>query len=157
MPNVASSITIQALPEQLFVLSQHYGLRLEWDPFVRELKFLDGVTRPEVGVKVWVRARNGLGMEAEYVTVKPPDTVAIKMTRGPRFFSRFSGSWTFHALGPETTEVVFRYHFAIQPTALAWLLEPVIGRVFLRDIRARLEALKHHAEQTDILTRLDTR
>ena len=154
MPTIESSITIQALPAQLFVLSQHYGLRLEWDPFVRELRFLEGATQPEVGVKVWVRARNGLGMEAEYITVKPPDTVAIKMTRGPRFFSRFSGSWTFHALGAGVTEVIFRYHFAVRPTVLAWAIEPVLGRVFLRDIRARLEALKHHAEHTDILTRL---
>ena len=29
-------------PEPLFRLTQDYGLRLRWDPFLREMRFLDG-------------------------------------------------------------------------------------------------------------------
>jgi ribosome-associated toxin RatA of RatAB toxin-antitoxin module len=152
MPVVEDAILIAAPQDALFALSQDYALRLEWDPFLRELKFLDGATEAAVGVRVWVRAWTGLTMEVEYVSVNPPHTVAMKMLRGSRLFRQFAGTWMFRAHPSGRTEVVFRYAFTTR--WLSWLLDSVIRAVFRRDIRGRLRGLKRAAEKTNILRRL---
>ena len=154
MPTVQASLEIDAPVAELFALAQDYGLRLEWDPFLRDMRFRDGATEAAVGVRVWVRAKNGLAMEVRYITLKPPVQVAMTMVEGPRIFRQFSGAWLFKETSPARTGVTFRYHFATRPQLLSPLLDPVVGRVLTRDMEGRLRGLKHHAETTDILTRL---
>lgn len=154
MPVIEDAVHVAAPQNALFALSQDYALRLEWDPFVRQLKFLDGAREAAVGVRVWVRAWTGLTMEVEYVTVNPPHTVAMKMLRGPFLFRQFAGTWLFRPQPDGVTEVVFRYSFTTRWPWLRWLLDPVIRTVFRRDIRGRLRGLKRAAEKTDILRRL---
>jgi ribosome-associated toxin RatA of RatAB toxin-antitoxin module len=154
MPAVEATITIAAPPGPLFALSQDYALRREWDPFVREMRFLGGATESAPGVRVSGRAYNGLTMEVEFVTVKPPHVVAMKMTRGPLMFERFAGSWIFEETAPGQTQVTFRYVFATRWPWLQCLLDPVIRRMLRRDIRARLRGLKQGAEQQGLLLRI---
>src|SRR5688572_3270001 len=154
MPVVESSLEIAAEQAELFDLAQDYGLRLEWDPFLRALRFRDGATRSAVGVRVWVRARNGLSMEVEYVTLDRPRSVAMKMTEGPSFFKHFAGTWRFEPLATDRTRVTFKYSFETRLPLVRSLLNALIERVFTRDIGARLEGLKQAAEDSDILERL---
>src|ERR1700730_590650 len=105
MPVVTRSILINAPPEELFSLSQDYGLRRQWDPFVREMRFLDGALEAGLGVRVWVKAWTSLTMEVEFVSFHPPDSVAMKMLRGPFFFKQFAGTWLFKAKDVRATEV----------------------------------------------------
>src|SRR5688572_26279021 len=72
MPIVESATAISAARDKLFALAQDYALRLRWDPFLREIRFLEGAERAAVGVRVWVKARNGLTMEVRYVTFREP-------------------------------------------------------------------------------------
>jgi ribosome-associated toxin RatA of RatAB toxin-antitoxin module len=153
MPAVEAAITIAASPGPLFALAQDYALRLEWDPFLAEMRFLNGAMEAAPGVRVWVRAHNGLTMEVEYVTVKPPHVVAMKMLRGPLMFERFAGSWQFEEIAPGQTRVTFRYVFATRWPWLRCLLDPVIRRNLRHDIRARLRGLKQGAEQQGLLLR----
>ena len=46
MPAVEASILIRASQIDLFDLSQDYALRTAWDPFIREMRFLDGRPGP---------------------------------------------------------------------------------------------------------------
>ena len=153
MPVIERSVEIRAPRGALFDLAQDYYVRSEWDPFTRDLRFLDGATEPAPGVRVRVRARNGLSMEVEYVTVKRPERVAVRITRGPFFFENFAGSWVFHDAGEGVTRVVFRYSFRTRWSWLRPVLDPVISAVFGRDIAARVRGLKHAAEETDLLRR----
>ncbi|HVU62332.1 MAG TPA: SRPBCC family protein [Phycisphaerales bacterium] len=154
MAVVESSTTIACTPEDAFDLSQDYALRLEWDPFLADLKFLDGARVAAVGVKTWVRSKRGLEMTSEYVAFDRPRVVAIKMVDGPWFFRQFGGSWRFREADGSTaespaTEVTMRYTFDLVP-ALRWIefvAAPVVRRVFLRDVRARLAGLKRGIEQ----------
>ncbi len=154
MPTVQSSCDIDAPQAPLFALAQDYGLRLSWDPFLREMRFLDGASEAGVGVRVWVRAKNGLTMTVRYLTVNAPDQVAMVMTDGPWIFSRFSGSWVFKALSERRTHVVFRYNFALRFGMVSAISDPIVSRILSSDMQARLEGLKKSAETTDILTRL---
>lgn len=157
MPTLQSTAEIDAADDELFALSQDYALRLEWDPFLREMRYRDGATEPAVGVRVWVRAKNWLSMEARYITMNPPEQVAITMTQGPAVFRQFSGAWLFKALSPRRTRVTFRYNFTARPRILAPVLEPVMAAALKRDITERLAGLKRNAETTDILQRLPRR
>lgn len=154
MPIVERAVEIAAPATALFALTQDYYLRKEWDPFVQEMRFQDGATVAAPGVRVWVRAWTGLGMEVEYVTVRPPERVAIKLVRGPFFFENFAGSWLFQPGAGAGTRVVFRYSFATRWPWLRPVLDRAISAVFSRDIAARLRGLKHAAERTDLLQRI---
>lgn len=157
MPAVEESIRIRASCESLFDLSQDYALRAEWDPFTREMRFLDGTTEAGLSVRVTGRAWNGLGMTVEFVSFNRPGVVAMRMTDGPRLFSRFAGSWRFVPAEDGQTEVIFRYVFETRPRWLRWLLGPVVGWVFRRDLRARLRGLKAGAEEKGLLERRGAR
>jgi len=157
MPVVQDSVLIGAPQEPLFRLTQDYGLRLRWDPFLREMRFLDGASVAAVGVRTWVRAWTGLTMETMYTTITSPEVVAMKMTRGPFFFSQFAGSWR---LEPDPSgqsgqvKVTFRYSFTTRWPWLRAVLDPLIQRVFRRDITGRLRGLKHGAEVAGLLAEL---
>jgi ribosome-associated toxin RatA of RatAB toxin-antitoxin module len=153
VPIVESSTLIHAPKDKLFALAQDYDLRLDWDPFLSRMEFVNA-REAAVGVHVRVQSKRALTMEVEYTTLEPPDRVAIKMVKGPFFFSDFAGTWRFDQPTPEQTEVRFRYSFKTRWPLLRIILDPIIRFVFLRDIQGRLRGLKHAAETTDILDRL---
>lgn len=140
------SISVAATAEVLFDLTQDYRRRLEWDPFLKSAELVGGAKEAGLGVRAWCVARNGYGMETEYVSFDPPRVAAVKMTRGPWMLASFAGSWRFTPLAAGGTEVGFRYHLEARPRWLAWLLTPILGRIFARDVRKRLEALKAAVE-----------
>ena len=144
-------ILIAATPAELFALTQDYGRRLQWDPFLKSARLLGGAMAADVGVRACCVAHSGLGMETEYVSFNPPRTCAVKMTRGPRLIGSFAGSWRFEEVAPEQTRVSFRYHLWARPSWLSWLLTPIIGWVFARDTRRRLVALKAAVERRGLL------
>jgi ribosome-associated toxin RatA of RatAB toxin-antitoxin module len=144
---IEQSIVVRATPAQLFALTQDYNRRLEWDPFLKEAYLLDGVTEAGVGVRANCIARTGFAMEAEYVSFNPPQTTAVKMTKGPWFIETFSGSWRFREEAEGRTRVHFRYHLRARPKWLA----PLIGFLFGRDTKKRLWALKRAVEEGGIL------
>jgi ribosome-associated toxin RatA of RatAB toxin-antitoxin module len=146
VPIVRDSILIRQPRERIFARSQDYAERLEWDPFLREMRFLDGMTTPGTGLKVYVKAWNGLTMEVEYITYKPPEVVAMKMLKGPGFFDTFSGTWRFDEVNGTQTLVTFSYSFKSRWRLVRPILDRVIHFAFARDIRKRLTALKQSCE-----------
>ena len=148
------AIVIKSTPAALFRLSQDYDRRLEWDPFLRSAKLLGNAHQAGVGVRAVCVAKTGWAMETEYVSFNPPRTTAVKMTRGPWFLDRFSGSWHFDEVEPGHTSVSFRYNLQARPRWVAWLLMPIVARTFARDTRQRLEGLKDAVERRDILAEI---
>jgi ribosome-associated toxin RatA of RatAB toxin-antitoxin module len=140
------SILVRATPDALFALTQDYGRRLEWDPFLRSAQLVGGATEAGPGVRAYCVAHNGLGMETEYVSFTPPRVAAVKMTRGPWFIGGFAGSWRFLPEADGRTRVVFRYSVQGRPRWMQPLLNPVLVRVFGREVRKRLEGLRGFVE-----------
>jgi ribosome-associated toxin RatA of RatAB toxin-antitoxin module len=136
------SVEIAAEPQNLFDLTQDYSRRLDWDPFLKEARLVGEAEQAGLGVRVWCVARNGLGMETEYVSYNPPGACAIAMTRGPWLLRSFSGSWRFDRIGPARTRVRFTYHLLGRPGVLPRLL----GLIFARATCRRLAALKRAVE-----------
>jgi Polyketide cyclase / dehydrase and lipid transport len=99
------SVVIDAEPTALFRLSQDYGRRLEWDPFLRSANLVGDARAADVGVRALCVSRSGWAMETEYVSFNPPRATAVKMTSGPWFLDQFAGSWRFEEVAPGRTRV----------------------------------------------------
>jgi ribosome-associated toxin RatA of RatAB toxin-antitoxin module len=136
------SIEIAAEPDTLFALTQNYQTRLDWDPFLKEARLVNGAKEAGLGVRARCTAWNGYAMETEYVSFNPPEVCAVEMTEGPWFFRSFAGSWRFEPLGPGRTAVSFTYHIVARPRFLTGILANAFGR----DTSRRLEALKRAVE-----------
>ncbi len=104
-------------------------------------------------MRAWCVAKNGLGMETEYVSFNPPKTTAVKMTKGPRIIGSFAGSWRFQVIEPGRARVIFRYHLEAAPRQLGFILNPIMRVIFTHDVGKRLKGLKKTVETTDILGR----
>ncbi len=150
MTSVEAKALVKAPLRRVFNLSQDYGLRLAWDPFLNHMKLLGGAKAQGVGVRTWVRSRWGLDMEVECLSYAPPRLVAVKMLRGPWMFSNFAGVWRFAKAGKGRCEAAFQYGFETRFR----LLEPLVRAVFARDVRARVEGLKAYAEEPSLYRRV---
>jgi hypothetical protein len=82
----SESIDIQGNPEPIFDYTQDYSNRLKWDTFLIEAHLLNNASQAGKGEKAWCVAKNGLGMETEYVSFNRPKVTAVKMTKGPYMF-----------------------------------------------------------------------
>src|SRR5260221_8047523 len=101
------SVEIAADPTDLFELTQNYARRLDWDPFLKEARLVDGADRAGLGVRAWCVAHNGHGMETAYVSFHPPRACAVEMTAGPWFFPTFAGSLRVLAAGAGAAQGFF--------------------------------------------------
>ncbi len=133
-------ISIAAGQSFVFDYTQDYTQRLSWDTFLIKADLVDNAMVADLGVKAYCVAKNGIGMETEYVSFNRPKVVAIKMTKGPYMFKAFLGSWTFKKITDKETEVIFLYSFSFRfPFNLA---NGYIKRVLQNNVRQRLLDLK---------------
>jgi ribosome-associated toxin RatA of RatAB toxin-antitoxin module len=109
-----AQILINEKSEKIFDFTQNYNNRLKWDIFLKKADLIDGATIADKGVRAYCVAKNGIGMETEYVTYNRPKVTAIKMTKGPFMFKSFLGSWTFKEISNDKTEVIFLYSFSLR-------------------------------------------
>ncbi len=137
----SESIAISGSAESLFDYTQDYNNRLKWDTFLTEAHLLNNAVRADKGVKAWCVAKNGLGMETEYVSFIRPKVTAIKMTKGPYMFKEFAASWTFKEEPNGMTKVTFLYSFSLRlPFNLSGIL---VKWILQRNVRQRLIDLRN--------------
>jgi len=143
-------IEIDCSPEYAFDYTQDYKNRLSWDTFLIKAMLTDGATTADTGVKAYCVAKNGLGMETEYVSFNRPERTAIKMTKGPFMFKTFFGTWTFKEIKDRKTEVSFIYAYQLRfPFSIVGAL---IKRNLQRNVKQRLRDLKKNIEQAASMT-----
>src|SRR5215510_6580060 len=109
------AIEIAGEPDKVFDLIHDYSRRLEWDPFLREARLLDGASSADVEVKSICTARwasGGMAMETVYVSFDRPSVAAVKMTRGPSLLDEFAASLRQEAVGTGRTRVTYRFRLA---------------------------------------------
>lgn len=150
MPTAATSILIEASSDAIFALLHDYERRTEWDPMLRAAYLLDGAAEAGRGVSSRCCARWWLGgweMDTVYVSFRPPQVAAVKMTCGPAFLASFAASIRHEAIHSAQTRVTYTYHFEPRPAWLGPILIPIFNRVFYRETQARLRALKAFLER----------
>ncbi|RZM30315.1 MAG: SRPBCC family protein [Pedobacter sp.] len=133
-------IVIRSDQETVFDYTQDYSRRLVWDTFLRRAELIDGAKAPAAGVVAYCVSKHGMGMYTEYVTFNRPNVTAIRMTKGPKMFRDFLGSWNFRPAGEGLTEVTFLYSFDIRfPFSL---FSGLIRAILKNNVRQRLKDLK---------------
>jgi hypothetical protein len=132
--------------EKLFWLSQDYTRRLDWDSYLVEANLLHNKTQAAIGVESFCKNKSGSVLISRYISFSPPTHAAVEMTRGPWILAKFGGTWRFNALADNLTEVRFIYNFKCRPSVLRWLLEPIVGLLYKRDMQRRLVAFKSWSE-----------
>lgn len=138
-------IEIMCNPEFAFDYTQDYSQRLTWDTFLKRAELINGATKADLGVKAFCVAKNGIGMETEYVSFKRPKTTAVKMTKATSIFKSFLGSWTFKEIQPNLTEVIFLYSFQLRfPFSI---ITSLIKRNLQFNVKQRLRDLKTNIEK----------
>lgn len=146
---VSVSADIRGKVEDLFAMSQDYARRLAWDPFVTRIELMNGATEPDVGVDTYVETVGGMSMVSRYISFKPPRVAAVTMMEGPRVLKSFSGGWTFRQLSADECNVTFNYNFKTNPAFLRFIMEPLAGLWYQREMRARLMRFKAWAENSE--------
>ncbi len=144
------SIEIAAEPAEIFDLIHDYSKRLDWDPFLREARLLEGATCADVGVRSICTARwasGGMAMETVYISFDRPSVAAVKMTRGPGMLREFAASLRQEALATGQTRVTYRFKLAGHPRWLGSVLDPILYVIFAREVRIRLASLKRFLER----------
>lgn len=145
MIKFTETVTINQSQEVIFDFTQDYANRLNWDTFLRKASLINGATAGR-GVKAYCVAKNGLGMETEYVSFNRPKVTAIKMTKGPYMFKGFQASWTFTEITDMQTEVIFLYSFSLR---FSFNIASAFIRMNLKcNVRQRLRDLKNCIEAT---------
>jgi hypothetical protein len=148
-----AAIEIRASPEAVFDLTHDYARRLDWDPFLKEARLLEGAQAAGLGVKSLCTARSGFGgfaMETVYVSFDRPRVAAVRMTRGPAVLETFAASLRQEAIDAGVTRVTYRFNFSTRPRWLRAIAGPIAAVLFGREVRQRLEALKRHLERSAI-------
>jgi len=141
----SEKILIDRDQQFVFDYTQDYDKRLSWDTFLKKAELIDGAQKAGTGVKAYCVAKNGLGMETEYVTFNRPKTTAVKMTKGPFLFKSFLGSWVFKEYTEDQTEVTFLYSFKLRfPFNLVTI---IIKSNLQSNVRKRLLDLKACVEK----------
>lgn len=149
MKSREESIEIASSPEAVFDLIHDYDRRLEWDPFLKEARLLDGRSAA-LGVTALCVARNrlgGLGMETVYVSFERPRIAAVRMTRGPAILRSFAATLRQDRVGDGRTRVTYKFNLEARPRWLSPLLTPICNWVFRQEVRKRLQALKTFLER----------
>lgn len=142
----SEKICIDGTQEIIFDYTQDYNNRLSWDTFLQKAELINGATNANKGVRAYCVAKNGLGMQTEYVSFNRPKVTAVKMTKGPFLFKTFLGSWTFKELKQGVTEVTFLYSFELRfPFSL---LTNFIKQNLQNNVRQRLLDLKTCIEKS---------
>lgn len=144
MPDIIEQIEIDRDVDYVFELAQDYDLRLDWDPFLKDMSFISDDKSLSRGLVVWVKAHNNMEMTVEYMNYNPPNHVSMRMVDGPFLFNNFSGLWKFNQTRVNHSQVVFKYSFSLK-----WIFYPftfLVRFILARDMRKRLTALKKAAE-----------
>lgn len=85
-------------------------------------------------------------MDTVYVTFSRPNVAAVKMTKGPFFLKAFAATIRQSICDEANTIVVYKYNFEVQPAPLAWMIAPIVSRIFRQETENRLSALKEFLE-----------
>jgi ribosome-associated toxin RatA of RatAB toxin-antitoxin module len=144
-------IEIPGGAESIFDYTQDYANRLSWDTFLTKAYLLNSARHPGKGVKAWCVAKNGLGMETEYISFTRPKVTAIKMTKGPFMFRDFAASWTFAERSTGLTTVTFLYAYSLRfPYNF---MTPIVTIIFRKNVRQRLKDLKASFKNFSLTTK----
>jgi len=138
---------IPASCSEVFDLLHDYDRRVEWDSLLSAAYLADGHTQAGLGatsVCVGRRSLGSLALKTVYVAFDRPRLAAVKMINRPPFFATWAASIRHEPIAGDNSRVTYTWTFSARPRCLAFLLEPLLNRLFHHETHRRLSALAAH-------------
>lgn len=144
MPNVEESVLIERSKQDVWSFATDPDKATMWQSNVAEYEVVDGSEMRE-GARVRGVTRvagRRVEWESEITEHEPEDRWAFRSTDAPM---SFEGRYTLEEAG-EATRIT--YHFEVEDIGgfFGKLADPVVTRMYARDVRASLENLKEILE-----------
>ena len=124
----------------------HYHLwRARWDSLVSATHVLGGAPCPFVGAvteNTGAGALRGLSMRTQFVSYDRPRVAAAAMLGHSFPFTRWAASMRHRAEGSRQSVLIYTYNFEVGPSALRWVIAPVVELMFNWQTRRRFARLQ---------------
>lgn len=146
-PRAEVSEIMPAPSSVVFDVMHDYPRRLEWDTLLSAAYIDDGSAVAGKGVITVCVGRPMLGriaLRTVYVSFNRPRVAAVKMLNRPPFFATWAASIRHEDLDDGRSRVTYTLSFTARPSFLAWLLEPIMLRIFRWETAKRLAALRDY-------------
>jgi len=144
MSYLKHEVLIDTPIEKVFLISQDYNLRIDWDSDLYEYNFEKGVM-PKKAAVVWESYMDDSEMTLEFVSFIPHTYVAFKMTDGPDHLKKFTGAWKFEKKG-NSTKTTFTCSYEFKSGFMNSLKSPIYKSKLQKMIKTRVEDLKEYFE-----------
>lgn len=137
--------TMPAPAAVVFDAFHYHQWRHRWDSLVSATAVVGGAPCPYVGAVTentgggWMR---GLSMQTRFVSFDRPHLAAATMVGTSFPFSRWAASMRHKEIDGQTSLMVYTYTLDVTPRWLAWILRPVVQRVFVHQTRKRFLRLQ---------------
>jgi hypothetical protein len=134
-----------AREEIVFDAFHHHHWRMHWDSLVSVTRVLGGAPSPYVGAvteNAGAGALRGLSMRTQFVSYERPRVAAATMLGRSFPFTRWAASMRHRATAPNQSLLIYTYSFEVGPTALRWVMEPIVKVIFDRQTRRRFSRLQ---------------
>lgn len=132
----------------VFAVLHDYPLRCTWDTLLKAAYLENGAAAAGKGVVSTCVGRSSLGglaLTTEYVSFEPGRVAAVKMVNRPAFFETWAASIRHEpSADGRGSKVTYTWNFTARPRWLAFVLEPLMERVFRWETKKRLAALRAH-------------
>jgi len=129
----------------VFDAFHHHQWRMRWDSLVSATHVLGGAPCPFVGAiteNAGAGALRGLSMRTQFVSYEPPRVAAATMLGRSFPFIRWAASMRHRSTAPNQSLLIYTYSFEVGPTALRWVLEPIVKQIFDWQTRRRFARLR---------------
>jgi hypothetical protein len=140
----------------VFDAFHHHYWRARWDSLVSATHVLGGSPSPFVGAiteNTGAGALRGLSMRTQFVSYDRPLVAAATMLGYSFPFTRWAASMRHRATGFQESMLIYTYNFEVGPTALRWMMEPIVGWIFDWQTKRRFtrlrDFLKLHASEVE--------
>lgn len=147
----------------VFDAFHHHFWRARWDSLVSATHVLGGSPSPFVGAiteNTGAGALRGLSMRTQFVSYDRPFVAAAAMLGKSFPFTKWAASMRHRPEGFQGSILIYTYSFEVSPTALRWVLEPVVVWIFDWQTKRRFARLKDflslHASEVEVWQKLHT-
>lgn len=129
----------------VFDAFHHHFWRARWDSLVSATHVLGGSPSPFVGAiteNTGAGTLRGLSMRTQFVTYDRPIVAAAAMLGQSFPFTKWAASMRHRPTGIQESVLIYTYNFEVGPTALRWMMEPVVTWIFDWQTKRRFARLR---------------
>lgn len=129
----------------VFDAFHYHHWRQRWDSLVSATRVVGDAPCPFVGAvteNAGAGVLRSLSMRTQFVSYERPRLAAATMLGRSFPFTRWAASMQHRAMAPHRSLLIYTYNFEVGPSALRWVMEPIVKGIFHWQTRRRFHRLR---------------